>query len=85
MNHILGWITDAKNRPEIKAVLGIVMIVSGLLFAIIGGIWILANSKQDSLPVVLSISGFLFTTGLGLFGITAAADSKIDAVSGTGK
>lgn len=63
-----GLMTDAQNRPEIKAVLGIAVI--GQSF---GWLW----SRGD-------IPGFLliFSAGLVLLGIKTLEDLKLDAKKG---
>lgn len=75
----LDFITDAKDRAEVKALLGFFMIVLAGFFAIGGGLYILSTVKPDLLSVVLGIAGFLSATGTGLLITQAVADSKIDS------
>lgn len=77
--NIIDFITDAKDRAEVKALLGFFMLVLAGLFAVGGGLYILIASKSDMLPVVLGIAGFLATTGTALLVTQAVADSKIDS------
>lgn len=61
---ILELLTDAKNRPEIKAVLGLLAIA-------VSFVWLFLKSD---------VPGFLaiFGSGAVLLGIQAVADAKID-------
>lgn len=77
MNHIVGWFTDAKNRPEIKAVLGVICIVASFGVSIP---WLIIKSDVGG---ALSIFGAFFGAGLSLLGITAIADAKNDQISDT--
>ena len=57
-------VTDAKMRPEIKLILGIPILVAAVVYGMVSRDWI----------------GFGALSGVALllFGITAAADAKID-------
>jgi hypothetical protein len=72
MNQIIGWFTDAKNRPEIKAVLGVISIVTAFVLSII---WLFVKSDVQG---ALAIFGAFFGAGVSLLGIQAIADSRID-------
>jgi 4-amino-4-deoxy-L-arabinose transferase-like glycosyltransferase len=79
MQHIIGWITDAKNRPEIKAVLGILSIIVAFVVSLI---WLFVmNVRPGVVTEALLIFGTFFGGGLGLLGIQAIADAKIDKQS----
>ena len=57
-------VTDAKMRPEIKLILGIPILMASVVYGMVSRDWI----------------GFGALSGVALllFGITAAADAKID-------
>lgn len=74
MNHFLGWITDVKNRPEIKAVLGILCIITAFVVSIV---WLFVKSDVQG---ALAIFGAFFGAGLSLLIATAVADAKNDAI-----
>lgn len=68
MKTILGFFTDAKDRPEVKALLGIAVI--GQSF---GWLW-----ARGDIPGFLMI----FAAGLALLGIKTLEDLKLDAKKG---
>jgi len=72
MNQIIGWFTDAKNRPEIKAVLGVISILTAFVLSIT---WLFVKSDVNG---SLALFGAFFGAGVSLLGIQAIADSKID-------
>lgn len=74
MNHIIGWFTDVKNRPEIKAVLGVFCILVSFGVSIT---WLIVKGDVGG---ALAIFGTFFGAGLSLLGITALADAKNDAL-----
>jgi hypothetical protein len=74
MNHIFGWFTDVKNRPEIKAVLGVVCILTSFGVSIP---WLIIKGDVGG---AMAIFGTFFGAGLSLLGITALADAKNDAI-----
>lgn len=59
-----GIFTDAKDRPEVKMMLGIPTFIAAIAYVII---------KRD-----LAVAGFIAGNALTLMGFTAAADHKID-------
>lgn len=73
MSHIVGWFTDVKNRPEIKAVLGVFCIMASFGVSVP---WLVAKSDVQG---ALSVFGAFFGAGLSLLGITAIADAKNDS------
>jgi hypothetical protein len=73
MNHIIGWFTDAKNRPEIKAVLGVFCVLAAFVISIL---WLFIKLNVQE---ALLIFGTFFGAGLSLLGITAIADAKNDS------
>jgi hypothetical protein len=83
MNQIIGWFTDAKNRPEIKAVLGVLAIVTAFVLSII---WLFAmKDRAGVVTEALLIFGTFFGCGAGLLGIQAIADAKIDSADQAAK
>lgn len=65
----LELITDAKSRPEIKVILGIPIILSGVIYGLYKGI--IGSPDWIGFAALSSL-------GLSLLGTTALTDSIID-------
>jgi len=78
MNHILGWFTDVKNRPEIKAVIGVFSFVAAFALLIV---WLIfMRDRPNVITEALLIFGTLSVYGGGMLGVVAIADAKNDAI-----
>lgn len=65
-------LTDAKNRLEIKAILGLISIVVAFVLSIT---WLFVKSDVTG---CLALFGGFFGAGATLLGIQAVADAAID-------
>ena len=68
----LDLLTDAKNRPEIKAILGLLSILTAFVLSIT---WLFVKSD---IAGCLALFGGFFGAGATLLGIQAVADAAID-------